>query len=153
MATDRPDTLIDDFNSLWSDWYRLEPQHPFEWEYSTRKLSDPKWQGKTGQRLAIEVESMQPNDLVVVVTENCFRSYRGAMQEYIAIVHLNGGSKVESLSLTLKDFQNLRGESLSSWENIDLLSFRAYYEQDGKLFGKRTWAGNQPVFLKLQWLD
>lgn len=53
-ATDKAASLIDDFSHGWQDWYLLEAGNPHHWEFSTRKLADPKWQGKTGQRLTID---------------------------------------------------------------------------------------------------
>ncbi len=88
----------------------------------------------------------KPNELVVVLTENFFRSYRGKSQEFVAVVKLNGGKDTQSVLLEPKDFRTSDGEALSSWKNVDLLSLRAYYEKDGKLLGSRSWAGGQPKF-------
>ena len=150
-ATDEPSLLIDDFTHGWRDWYTLSPDNPHHWEFSTRKLTDPKWQGQAGQRLTIDVQSEQPNEWVVVLTENFFRSYRGKSQEFVAVVNLNGGADMQSLSLEPNDFKSSDGEALSSWKNVDLLSLRAYYEKGGKLLGSKTWAGDQPKLRKLWW--
>jgi dienelactone hydrolase len=150
-ATDMPDPVIDAFAHGWRDWYRLEAGNPHHWEFSTRKLTDPKWQGQTGRRLALEVQAEKPNELVIVLTENFFRSYRGKMKEYAAVVKLNGGKDTQTLSLEPKNFRASDGEALSSWKNVDLLSLRAYYEKGGKLLGRKNWAGPQPVFKKLWW--
>jgi hypothetical protein len=150
-VTDKPSLLIDDFSHGWQDWYLLEAGNPYHWEFSTRKLADPKWHGQPGQRLALEVQAEKPNELVVVLTENFFRSYRGKSQEFVAVVKLNGGNNTQSVSLEPKDFKTSDGEALSSWNNIDLLSLRAYYEKDGKLLSSKSWAGGQPKFRKLCW--
>ena len=150
-ATDKPNPMIDDFSHGWQDWYLLEAGNPHHWEYSTRKLTDPKWQGQTGQRLALEVQAEKPNELVIVLTENFFRSYRGKSQEFVAVVKLNGGKDTQSVSLEPKDFKTSDGEALPSWKHVDLLSLRAYYEKGGKLLGSKNWAGGQPVFKKLWW--
>ncbi|MFY9255036.1 MAG: acetylxylan esterase, partial [Fuerstiella sp.] len=133
-ATDKADPVIDDFTHGWQDWYTLSADNPHHWEFSTRKLNDLKWQGQTGQRLVLDVQSEQPNELVIVLTENFFRSYRGKSQEFVAVVKLKGG-KAETLSLTPDDFRTTDGETLLSWKNVDLLSLRAYHEKDGKLVG------------------
>lgn len=145
--TDRPEAVIDDFTHGWRDWYTLEATNPHHWEYSTRKLADPKWRGQTGQRLTVQVQAEKPNELVVIMTENYFRSYRGRQKEFVAVVKLAGGQEAQTISLAPADFRTSEGEALTSWEHIDLLSFRAYH---GDL-GSRSWAGPQPSFKKLDW--
>ena len=150
-ASDKADPLIDDFTHGWRDWYLLSAENPHHWEFSTRKLTDPKWQGQPGQRLNLDVQTGKPNELVIVLTENFFRSYRGKMKEYAAAVKLNGGKDTQTISLEPKDFKTNDGEALSSWKNVDLLSLRAYYEKGEKLLGSKSWSGPQPVFRKLWW--
>jgi dienelactone hydrolase len=151
VATDKPNPVIDDFSHGWQDWYLLEAGNPHHWEFSTRKLTDPKWQGQTGQRLALEVQAEQPNELVIVLTENFFRSYRGKSQEFVAVAKLNGGVDTQTVTLEPKDFRTGDGEALSSWKNVDLLSLRAYFDKGGKSLGSKSWAGGQPKFQKLRW--
>lgn len=150
-ATDSADPVIDDFAHGWRDWYTLSIDNPHHWEFSTRKITDPKWQGRDGVQLTVAVQAEQPNELVIVLTENFFRQYRGRQQEFAALIKLIGGPEPQSTSLEPKDFRTLDGEVLSSWENIDLLSIRAYYEKSGNQVGSRTWAGPQPVLRKLSW--
>lgn len=150
-ATDKTDSVIDNFAHGWQDWYLLEAGNPHHWDFSTRKLADPKWQGQTGQRLAIEVQTEKPNELVIVLTENFFRFYRGKSQEFVAVVKLNGGPDSQNVFLAPGDFKTIDDEALSSWKNVDLLSFRAYYDKGEKLVGSKNWAGPQPVFKKLWW--
>ncbi len=150
-ATDKADLVIDDFSHGWQDWYLLEPGNPHHWEFSTRKLTDPKWQGQPGQRLALEVQAEKPNELVIVLTENFFRGYRGKSLEFVAVVKLKGGTDTQTVALEPKDFRTSEGAALASWQNVDLLSLRAYYEKGGKLLGSKSWAGGQPVFKKLWW--
>lgn len=149
-ATATRSSLIDDFAKGWQDWYTLSANNPHHWEFSTRKLNDPKWQGQSDQKLTLEVQAEKENELAIVLTENFFRSYRGKSQEFVAVVRLNGG-KPDTVSLTPGDFTATTGEKLSSWENIDLLSLRAYYEKDGTLLGSKSWRGPQPKFGKLYW--
>lgn len=150
-ATDKPTPLIDDFAHGWGDWYTLSAENPHHWEYSTRKLADPKWQGQEEQRLTVEIQAEKPNELVIVLTENFFRSYRGKQNEFVAVVKLKGGKDVQTASLELQDFKTSDGEALASWKNVDLLSLRAYYEKGDKLLGSKNWAGSQPQFRKLVW--
>lgn len=150
-ATDKPDPVIDDFAHGWRDWYLLSADNPHHWEYSTRKITDPKWQGQSGQRLTIDLEAEKPNELLVVLTQNFFRSYRGKSQEFVAVVKLKGGSDMETVLLEPGDFKTIDGEGLSSWMNVDLLSFRAYFDMGGELLGSKSWAGGQPKFRRLYW--
>ena len=150
-ATDKADPVIDDFAHDWRDWYTLSPDNPHHWEFSTRKLTDPKWQGRESQRLTVEVQADKPNELVIVLTENFFRQYRGKMKEFVAVVKLSGGKDTQTVMLEPKDFKASDGEALLLWQNVDLLSFRAYYEKGEKLLGNKSWAGPQPVFKKLWW--
>jgi hypothetical protein len=150
-ATDKADLLIDDFAQGWRDWYTLSADNPHHWEFSTRKLTDPKWQGQKGQWLAFSVQVDNPNELVIVLTENFFRSYRGRQKEFVAVAKLNGGKESQTITLAPEDFKAGDGEALSCWKNVDVLSLRAYYDKSGKLLGSKTWVGRQPVFQKLWW--
>ena len=150
-ASDKADPLIDDFTHGWRDWYTLSTDNPHHWEFSTRKLADPKWRGQDGQRLTVEVRAEQPNDLVIVLTENFFRQYRGKMREFAAVVKLAGGQDTQTVALEPKDFLASDGAALSAWQNVDLLSVRAYSERGDKLLGSKAWRGPQPVFTKLLW--
>lgn len=150
-ATDTTDPVIDDFTHGWRDWYTLSPDNPHHWEFSTRKLTDPKWRGREGEWLTVEVQAEKQNELVIVLTENFFRQYRGKQKEFVAVVKLNGGKDTQAVSLEPTNFQASDGEALSFWKNVDLLSFRAYYDKGEKLVGSKSWAGPQPVFTKLWW--
>jgi hypothetical protein len=150
-ATDKTSSLIDDFSNGWRDWYTLSPDNPHHWEFSTRKLADPKWQGQPGQRLTVEVQAEKPNELVIVLTENFFRSYRGKQKEFVSVVKLDSGKETQTVSVEPKDFRTTDGEALSSWKNVDILSLRAYHEKGDKLIGSKNWAGRQPTFRKLRW--
>ena len=112
-ATDKADLVIDDFSHGWQDWYLLEPGNPHHWEFSTRKLTDPKWQGQPGQRLALEVQAEKPNELVIVLTENFFRGYRGKSLEFVAVVKLKGGTDTQTVALEPKDFRTSEGAALA----------------------------------------
>lgn len=149
-ATDKANSVIDDFKHGWQDWYLLSANNPHHWEYSTRKLSDPKWQGQTGQRLVLDVRAEKPNELVIMLTQNFFRPYRGKSQEFVAVVKLSGNG-MQAISLTPNDFLTADGEKLSSWKHVDLLSLRAYQDKGSKLLGSKNWDGPQPTLCELRW--
>lgn len=150
-ATDQPSLLIDDFSDGWRDWYVLSADNPHHWEFSTRKLADPKWRGAPGRQLAFDVQADEANELVVVLTENFFRPYRGAKREFVAVVKLTGDGEPQSAALTADDFIAGDQTTLTSWSHVDLLSFRAYFDDGERLWGSRSWAGRQPVFRSLRW--
>jgi len=153
-ATDEPSGLIEDFSRDWQDWYRLSADNPHHWQYWTRKLSDPKWRGRNGDPLAFDVKSEEPNELVVMLTENFFRSYRGRQQEYLALVPLVGGDDWQSVTLSPSDFTTPdKQQPLESWEQVDLLGLRAFYQQRGskEIFGSNRWKGSQPRFRNMRW--
>ena len=154
-ATDRPSRLVDDFSRGFQDWYRLSVDNPHHWQFWTRKITDPKWRGGEGDRLAIEVRTEKPNQLIVVITENFFRSYRGPRKgDSVAVVKLPGGGDWRTILLDPGDFihQQTR-KRLESWKLADLLGFRAYYGARGaKVLGSTRWEGDRPEFRKLRWV-
>lgn len=151
-ATDSPALLIDDFAHGFRDWYALSPENPHHWQFWTRKVADPKWRGRPGYRLTLDVKAEAPNELVVVLTENFFRPYRGRQQDFTAVVKLAGGARWQTVSLSPWDFRAVGGRAvLSSWAEVDLLGFRAYCDEGDRLLGSKRWAGSRPVFRNLRW--
>jgi len=146
-----PTRLIDDFASGWRDWYALSADNPHHWEYSTRKVGDPRWRGAPGEKLRLAVASAEPNELVVVITENFFRGYRGKSRELAAVVRLPGGPEPSVITLAAGDFKDATGSSPKDWAMADILSLRAYVEKDGRLLGSKAWKGPQPVFSRIEW--
>lgn len=53
---------------------------------------------------------------------------------------LKGGDAKQVISLTPGDFKGDEGESLATWQNVDVLSLRAYHDKAGKLIGSKNWA-------------
>ncbi len=66
-------------------------------------------------------------------------------------MRLDGSNALQTVSLEPKDFRTSEGEVLSTWKNVDVLSFRAYYEKGGTLLGSKAWMGSQPKFRCLRW--
>lgn len=154
-ATDKPSLLIDDFSQGWQNWYQLSENNPHHWQFWTRKITDPKWRGTDGYQLTFDVKVKKANKLVVVVTENFFRPYRGKQEDFVAVVDLEGGNKWQTVKLSPSNFSSpTTKKSLSSWSQIDLLGFRAYYNKGrGKvLLGSIKWEGSQPEFRNLHWM-
>ena len=122
-ATDNPSRLVDDFSRGFRDWYRLSADTPHHWQLWTRKIADPKWRGGAGERLTFEVKTEKPNRLVVIITENFFRGYRGSRKgESVAVVELPGGSGWHEVSLAVGEFIHQKSSKrLVSWDVADLL--------------------------------
>ena len=151
VVTDQPSMVIEDFSHGYQDWYRYSVDNPHHWQYWTRKINDSKWRGKPNYRLCFDVRSERPNKLVVVLTENDFRPYRGRQQDFIAVEDLKGGDW-QTVILRHGDFKTLDGRRLESWEHVDDLGFRAYYDEGGKIrVGSDRWSGVQPTLRNLRW--
>jgi hypothetical protein len=99
------------------------------------------------------VKTEKANQLVVIIKENFFRSYRGRQRELVAVVELPGGDHWQKISLPAARFQVPdKEEKLADWGHADLLGFRAYYgDRQGKVIGSTRWAGPQPQLRNLQW--
>lgn len=152
-ATDKSSLLIDDFSEGWQDWYRLSENNPHHWQFWTRKITDPKWRGPKGAKLSFEVRIEKPNQLVVVITQNFFRPYRGKKIDFVAVVSLKGGDW-DPVRLSPADFNSVSdGSPLTSWQQADLLGFRAYYNErrEKAKFGSPRWSGKQPDLRSLRW--
>ncbi len=153
-ATDAPGHLIDDFQHGFRDWYTLSPDNCHHWQYWTRKITDPKWRGQSGCRLAFDVKVEKANELVVVITNSFFRPYRGKQQDFAAVVKLSGGESWQSVALSPGDFRAVGShERLESWSKADLLGFRAYCADGESLLGSKSWVGAQPLFRNLRWTE
>jgi len=151
-ATDAAAPAIDDFAEGFRDWYTLSADNPHHWQFWTRKISDPKWRGRPGYRLTFDVKAEKPNELVVGLTENFFRSYRGKSRDFAAVVQLAGGDAWQTVSLSPQDFKAAGAEDRpSSWAQVDLLGLRAYCDEGGRLLGSKTWAGSRPALRNLRW--
>ena len=96
---------------------------------------------------------MRNYELVMVLTENFFRGYRGRQGQFVAVVKLGGDRETNTVSLGPADFETIDGEPLATWKDVDLLSLRAYFEKGDTLLGSKRWAGAQPTFGNLRWGD
>ena len=112
-----PERVIDDFKFGFCDWYTLNGNHRPLWQHWTRRVTDPKWRGPKGAKLALTIQSEQPNVLGIVLHENTWRSYRGKRRTYVTEVKFKG-SKPETVTVGLSDFKNVTdGVPLKSWGN------------------------------------
>ncbi|MDC0143957.1 acetylxylan esterase [Verrucomicrobia bacterium] len=150
----RTERVIDDFKRGFHDWYALGGNQRPLWQYWTRKVTDPKWRGPKGAKLALTIQSEQPNVLGMVLHENTWRRYRGKNRTYVAEVKLKGGT-AETVTLGLGDFKNVTdGVPLKNWEQLDELGLVANTTIRGAKpieVAADPWQGPQPVFKRLEW--
>ena len=150
-----PKLVIDNFQSGFRDWYTINGNHRPLWQHWTRKVTDPKWRGPKDAKLALTIQSEQPNVLGIVLHENTWRHYRGKKRTYVAEVNLKG-SKAETVTVDLSDFKNVTdGEPLKSWGELDELGLVAKATIRGAKpveVAADPWQGPQPVFKRLEWV-
>jgi len=147
--------VIDDFKFGFRDWYTVNGNHRPLWQHWTRKVTDPKWRGPKGAKLALTIQSEQPNVLGIVLHENTWRHYRGKKRTYVAQVKLKGG-KAETVTVGLSDFKNVTdGVPLKSWAELDELGLVAKATIRGAKpveVAADPWQGPRPVFQRLEWV-
>ncbi len=151
-ATDEKSRLIDDFARGWHDWYRLNAENKQFWQNWTRKITDPKWRGAEGAKLAITLTLPETNTLTIVVQENEWRSYRGKKTTYVCRREVSGAGP-QTISLSPADFKTGDGATLKDWSQIDQLGLCAQFEERER--GSRPepakWMGDIPKFHRLEW--
>ncbi|MDG2221951.1 MAG: dienelactone hydrolase family protein, partial [Rubripirellula sp.] len=144
QPTLRPTTLIEDFQGDWEkQWFSYRPS---EWARSTHKIGDAKWQAPLGARLAVEVQTAEPNVLVVRI------------DDYAVALELSGGTQVQKLLLKPSEFRDVNDEPLPSWRGIRRLTFspsetlrpKRGNQNQPRVVGK-NWVGPAPVLHGLQW--
>ena len=150
----RTERVIDDFKRGFHDWYTINGTHRPLWQHWTRKVTDPKWRGPKGAKLALTIQSEQPNVLGIVLHENTWRHYRGKKRSYVAEAKLKGG-QTETVALDLSDFKNVTdGVPLKSWDELDELGLVARTTIRGAKpieVAAEPWQGPKPVFKRLEW--
>jgi len=150
----RTERVIDDFKRGFHDWYTINGTHRPLWQHWTRKVTDPKWRGPKGAKLALTIQSEQLNVLGIVLHENTWRHYRGKKRSYVAEAKLKGG-QTETVALDLSDFKNVTdGVPLKSWDELDELGLVARTTIRGAKpieVAAEPWQGPKPVFKRLEW--
>lgn len=152
-ATDRRDLLIDDFGRGWHDWYRVNAGHKNLWQNWTRKVTDPKWRGPDGAKLAITLTMPAANSISIVTIENEWRSYRGKKCAYICERAISGDAKPQIITLAAADFKDSDGNALTGWSELDQLGLCAQFEEKerAKTAEPVKWSGDPPQFHRLEW--
>jgi hypothetical protein len=154
--------LIDDFTHGWRDWYRLNEDNRDHWQNWTRKITDPKWRGPRGAKLAITFEMAQTNRVGFVVTENEWRTYRGKRRILVCEKEIPGASGPQTILLDVAEFKDVTdGSPLKSWSELDQLGVGARLQElvPHGLFKSQPkqpavpapWRGPAPEFIRLEW--
>ncbi|MGB7324987.1 MAG: dienelactone hydrolase family protein [Rubripirellula sp.] len=146
----RPESMIESFDEDWQkEWFSNKPE---TWPRMTHKLYDDQFKAPSDDaRLAIEVRCEQPNQLVVMI------------DDHAAVVDLAASSpqqpdQWQQVTLSLADFRNHAGESLSSWTGARELKLsdaeRLHPAKRGSAPSRivgQNWRGNEPKFRSLRW--
>lgn len=149
---DAPSLLLDDFAHGWRDWYQLNAGNRDHWQHWTRKVTDPKWRGPDGARLALTFRVAEPNRMTLIAVENEWRSYRGPRRTYAAEVTMAGANGPQTRTFAPGNFKNVAdGTPLKSWSQLDRLGFSAQPEKSTPDATPRRWSGTPPEFLRVEW--
>ena len=159
-GTETANPLIEDFAHGWRDWHSSDDKSPVHW---TRKISDPKWRGPDGAKLAITIKMEQTNQLCLQVIENEHRAYRGPRKTFACIKEVPGGPQEQTLLFTAADFVDPEdGKPLKSWTHLDQLGIGMHRPAMAKKKGNKLsafelpkpkpWRGPEPEFNRLEWI-
>ena len=141
QPSDQPSRLIEDFDADWRQgWYSFNENG--DWPFRTNKIQHPKWKGPNGARLVLEVQSEQPNTLVLQI------------DQHAAACALSGGHAWQTVSLRLADFHDANGDPLVDWAAANELAIahKVTLEKPSmtKVVGS-DWRGDLPAFRQLRW--
>jgi len=151
-TTEKPAALIEDFAHGWRDWYRHNVGNRDHWQNWTRKVTDPKWHGPDGARLAVTLKIAETNRVAFVVIENEWRNYRGPKKTLVCEKEIPGAPTDQTVVLDAADFKGAAGGApLKSWSQLDVLGFCADYEEKGQPAKPARWRGPAPEFRRVEW--
>ena len=151
-VTGQNSSLIEDFAPGWQrDWldYRTNG-----WANSTRKITDPKWRGAEGSKLALTLNLPETNRIAFEVTENEWRKYRGPKKTFVCEKEVPGATGSQTLLLDVSDFKNTDdGTPLKTWSQIDLLGIGNHFSVLGEPKDAKParWEGPPPMLIRLEW--
>lgn len=141
-----PLLAIETFTGDWhKSWFSYRAN---EWAITTHKVNDAAWKAPTDAVLQLEVQSAEPNKLVVLIDD-----------VYAAEVKLKGGAESQTAKLKLTDFKNYEGQSPPSFGGIKRLKLtHAQHLRPAKRGAGKLkligggWRGADPVFKDLRWV-
>ena len=140
-ASESTSLVIEDFKHGNVDWM---DRRKSGWMNSTRKVADPKWKGPEGSNLALTVNLPKTNHIVVTLTENEWRNYRGPKKIFVCDKEVVGDPGSQTVLFALSDFKNQTdGAPLKSWSQLDVLAIGPN--------STKPWSGAAPELLQLAW--
>ena len=144
---------IDDFSSprAMRDWYSLNADHLPLAQFWTRKLTDPVWRGRDGEKLKLTLTMPKSNTLSFVIIENEWRSYRGPRKTFVCEREIDGSDAEQSVILEANDFVGESG-ALKSWKGVDQFGVCRHFTQRGSSAARKpSWSGPAPTLVRLEW--
>ena len=140
-----PSQVIDDFGPRWQrEWFAYREG----WARTTNKLNDPSYAAPPGSQLELTVQSREANELVV------------RLDEFAVARTLPGGTAPVVLHFSPRDFADVAGKPLASWDAIRQLELAPLVRLRagrGETAAPRTlgkpWRGPEPRFLRLRWVE
>ncbi|MEN9468488.1 MAG: hypothetical protein RL630_221 [Verrucomicrobiota bacterium] len=139
-ATRQPSLLIEDFEGDWKkQWFAYKPE---EWAISTHKIYTDEWKAPVNARLEVEVQSDQPNKLVIGLNTSAAEAV------------LNGGPDWQLVSLSPADFRDASNQPLKDWSENRELRLAAKENLTGKTNREvgGNWQGPPPRFRNMKWV-
>ena len=145
VPTLKPTLVIETFQGDWEkEWFTYRRE---DWARRTHKVYDEQWQAPPKAKLALEVRSARRNSLVV------------GLDQYAAVVPLEGDSAWHPIELAQADFLDAAGDSIPHWASIAELrlgSKETLRSQSKDEDIRRTvgadWDGAKPEFRNLRWI-
>ena len=140
----KPTRLIESFGPNWQhEWFTYKPN---EWARTTNKLRDDAYRTRGKVNLAIDVQSNEANQLVVLI------------DGHAAEVSLSGGEQWQTVTFEPADFKNYDNEGLADFVGVRQLKLspaerlrpKRGNKGPGRIVG-RNWRGADPVFRNLRW--
>ncbi|MEC8556433.1 MAG: dienelactone hydrolase family protein [Planctomycetota bacterium] len=136
---------IEDFEGDWEqEWFHYRAGG---WARTTHKLNSKLWKAPSEDaKLVLEVTSLQPNKLVVL------------LGDFAAEVDCAGENDTQRITLSTSDFKNFSGESIRTWAQVRRLKLspaehlrapRGTDAKPRKVGG--NWKGVDPKFRALYW--
>lgn len=132
-ATQIPTRVIDDFSHGLRDWYVQNANHPSLRHYWTRKVTDPVWRGRDGEKLVVTVKAEGPTRVTVEVRQNEWRDYRGKRKTFTATQALRGDGADRVAEFQASDLvESTEPKSpLDGWSELDQLGIRLLDPEPG----------------------
>ena len=126
------------------DWYTINATNSQIWQFYTRKVTDPCYRGGDGALLNFDLTADAGNTLVVKIVVDDWNET--ADTRYLAYVPIVSG--LNSISLSVADFERSDSTALTSWDRVKILAFAS---EDAFGLGSSVWNGSVPTLANIAW--